>query len=128
MASIRARQLRKNPTDAERRLWSRLHHRQLEGHRFRRQVPIGPFVVDFACLERRLLIEVDGGQHDLRQQYDVERTRWLESRGYRMLRFWNPDVLRRTDDVVESIQLALLESSTPTLALPLKGGGDRADA
>jgi len=122
MASSRARQLRKNPTDAERRLWARLRYRQVDGFRFRRQVPIGPFIADFACLERRLLIEVDGGQHAVDPASDAERTRWLESRGYRVLRFWNHDVLRNTEGVLVAIGLALSGPDTPHPDPPPQGG------
>jgi len=122
MASSRARQLRKNPTDAERRLWARLRYRQVDGFRFRRQVPIGPFIADFACLERRLLIEVDGGQHAVDPASDAERTRWLESRGYCILRFWNHDVLRNTEGVLGTISLALSGPHTPHPNPPPQGG------
>jgi very-short-patch-repair endonuclease len=101
-----ARRLRKQPTDAEMRLWSRLRRRQVGGHRFRRQVPVGPFVVDSACLEARLVIEVDGGQH-VGSERDAVRTEWLEGQGFRILRFWNDEVLRSTDDVVEAVRSAL---------------------
>ncbi len=111
-------------TEAERRLWSRLRGRQLHGHKFRRQVPIGPYVVDFACVLERLVVEVDGSQHfDEAPHSDERRAMWLESRGYRVLRFWNGDVLARTDDVVEVIGQALL-SEPPTLTLPPRGRGD----
>jgi very-short-patch-repair endonuclease len=99
-----ARKLRSNPTDAEMRLWSRLRRKQVDGHRFRRQVPLGSYVVDFACLEARLIVEVDGGQHGER---DAARTAWLEAQGFRVLRFWNNDVLENTDGVIEAIRGAL---------------------
>jgi very-short-patch-repair endonuclease len=101
-----ARRLRAASTDAERRLWSRLRLRQL-GQRFRRQQPLGPYVVDFVCFERRLVVEVDGGQHADHADYDMTRTRWLESRGFRVLRFWNNEVLLRTDTVCAVIHEAL---------------------
>jgi very-short-patch-repair endonuclease len=122
MASTRARELRKNATDAERKLWWKLRYRQLGGYRFRRQVPIGPFIVDFACLSHRLLIEVDGSQHAERVAYDHARTRWLESRGYRVLRFWNGDVLQDIEGVLETIHRALLEAGTPHPSPPPQGG------
>jgi very-short-patch-repair endonuclease len=103
MASPRARSLRRNPTDAERKLWQALRRKQVEGFRFRRQHPIGPYVVDLVCLSEKLVIEVDGGQHASQLERDTQRTRWLESRGYRVLRFWNHDVLRNTRGVVETI-------------------------
>ena len=100
-------------TEAERRLWSRLRNRQLNGHRFRRQVPIGPYIVDFACLAARFVVEVDGGQHFEDVAYDERRTAWLEERGYRVYRFWNGDVLARTDDVLEVIARALAGAPPP---------------
>jgi very-short-patch-repair endonuclease len=109
MAQVFARHLRIAATKAERHLWSRVRRRQLGGHRFRRQQPIGDYVVDFICLERRLIVEVDGGQHADREVYDAARTRWLESQGFRVLRFWNNDVLARTDAVCEVIRCALMD-------------------
>ena len=103
----RARHLRRNMTDAERALWSRLRKRQLKGLQFRRQYPLGRDIVDFVCLEQRLVIEVDGGQHNDQQAYDATRTSWLEAQGYRVLRFWNNDVLTQTHAVVESIAASL---------------------
>ena len=103
MNNERPRQLRKNMTDAERKLWSKLRKHQLKGHRFRRQHPLGRYIVDFVCLEKLLIIEVDGGQHNEQQDYDDERTRWLEERGFRVLRFWNNQVLIETDGVLEDI-------------------------
>ena len=98
-----ARALRKNSTQAERRLWRALRLRQIRDVKFRRQQPVGNYIADFACLERRLIVEVDGGQHALRVDYDKRRTRWLESRGYVVLRYWNNDVLANTDGVVQAI-------------------------
>ena len=88
-----ARVLRKNPTDAERRLWRHLRRKGLNGLRFRRQAPIGPYIVDFYCEARSLVIEVDGGQHGA--SADAARDAWLVSHGYRVLRFWNNDLLKR---------------------------------
>ncbi len=107
MASPIARQLRSTPTDAEIRLWSRIRRKQLDGFRFRRQQPIGPYVVDFFCPEALLIIEVDGGQHAWNEAHDAERTKWLEARGYRVLLFWNNDVLANTDGVVAIIREVL---------------------
>ena len=107
----RARRLRKEMTDAERRLWSRLRKRQLFGCRFRRQFPMGNYIIDFVCLEHRLIVEVDGGQHSEQVDYDSARTAWLEQQGYRLLRFWNDVVLSETDSVVTSIAEALDEES-----------------
>ncbi len=91
-------------TDAQRRLWSRLRRRQLDGLRFRRQAPIGPYYADFICLEEKLIIELDGGQHAIEREADAARARWLESEGYRVLRFWNNEVLGNTDGVIEEIR------------------------
>ena len=104
MASTIARRLRSAPTDAEIRLWSRIRREQLDGFRFRRQQPIGPYVVDFFCPAAFLIIEVDGGQHATTEAQDTARTKWLEDRGYRVLRFWNHDVLTNTDGVVVMIR------------------------
>ncbi|MFZ1390242.1 MAG: DUF559 domain-containing protein [Dokdonella sp.] len=102
-----ARKLRTTMTDAERRLWSRLRDRRLGGFKFRRQVPIAGFVADFACLDANLIVEVDGGQHVDEAESDLQRTRKLDELGFRVVRFWNDDVLIRTDDVLEAIRLAL---------------------
>ena len=110
----RSRRLRAEMTDAEIRLWWRLRGKQIGAHRFRRQVPVGPYIVDFACVKARLIVEVDGSQH-LSSKADEERTAWLASRGFRVLRFWNNDVLQRTDEVLEAIRVALLRAPTPTL-------------
>ena len=82
----RSRALRKNATDAELILWHHIRRRQLNGHRFRRQQPIGPYIVDFFCYESRLIVEVDGGQHSVRKEHDDERTLWLEQKGFQVLR------------------------------------------
>ncbi len=103
MSTKASRKLRKNPTDAERRLWREIRRRQIAGVKFRRQQPIGPFIVDFVCLERRVIIEVDGGQHAEQVRDDEDRARWLEDRGYRVLRFWNNDVLANTEAVAQVV-------------------------
>ncbi len=110
----KARQLRNNPTDAERVLWNILRKRQVSGYRFRRQVPIGPYIVDFVCYENRLIIEVDGGQHMERANYDAERTAWLKTEGFRVIRFWNNQILEETDAVREAIFMAVQRLSTPS--------------
>ena len=88
-----ARKLRQNATDAERALWLQLRAARLGGHKFRRQAPIGRYIVDFVCFEASLIVEVDGGQHADRQRQDAQRTAWLASQGFRVLRFWNTEVL-----------------------------------
>ena len=109
--TARSRRLRLDATDAERRLWYRLRSRQIDGAKFVRQDPIGPYVVDFACREQRLIIEVDSGQHATDPR-DAVRDKWLADRGYRVLRFWNNDVLANTDGVLEAICAALNEATT----------------
>ncbi len=102
-ATFRAKQLRANQTVAEKRLWRALRGRQLHGYRFTRQYPIDEYVVDFCCREERLIIEVDGGQHDINRDYDEDRTKHLESRGYTVLRFWNTEVLGNLDGALEAV-------------------------
>jgi very-short-patch-repair endonuclease len=101
-----ARQLRRAMTDAERRLWYRLRGHRLGGAHFRRQYPVGPYVADFVCLDARLIVEVDGGQHS-ESDYDQRRTSWLQTQGFEVLRFWNPDVLQGLETVCEMIQAAI---------------------
>lgn len=96
-------------TDAERVLWRAIRRKQLDGHRFRRQQPIGRYIVDFFCPEVRLIVELDGGQHAERADYDADRTEWLEARGYRVVRYWNPDVLRNLEGVLEDLRIRLRE-------------------
>ena len=105
----RARRLRSNPTDAERQLWQFLRRRQLAGFRFRRQVPLAGFIADFACLEKNLIVVLDGGQHVARARYDAQRTEALEVLGYRVLRYWNDAVLKQMPEVLEDILRALEE-------------------
>jgi very-short-patch-repair endonuclease len=107
----RARQLRQQSTDAERKLWNRLRSRAIEGFKFVRQEPIGPYVVDFICREQNLVIEVDGGQHANRR--DVVRDRWLADHRFRVLRFWNNDVISNIEGVLETIAGALQVESPP---------------
>ena len=108
----RARQLRANSTKAELRLWRRLRSRTLCGHEFVRQEPVGPYIVDFVCREHRLVIEVDGGQHATDKR-DAVRDRWLAEHRYRVLRFWNNDVLGNMEGVLETIAAALTADSPP---------------
>ena len=110
--TARARQLRKNLTDAERALWKILRKRQVSGCRFRRQAPIGPYIVDFVCFDNRLIIEVDGGQHTEQEAYDTARTEWLEAGGFRVIRFWNNQVLEEMDAVQTAIWRAVQQFSS----------------
>jgi very-short-patch-repair endonuclease len=103
----RTRNLRLNQTEAEGKLWRHLRNRNLAGFKFRRQHAIGSYIADFACLEKGLLVEVDGGQHVEREEQDLVRTRFLEEQGFRVLRFWNHDVLTETEAVLEKIRVEL---------------------
>jgi len=117
-----ARGLRRRQTDAERRLWARLRDRRLLGVKFARQVPIGPYVVDFCCRELKLIVELDGGQHATRTTYDASRTAFLEGQGYRVLRFWDNDALGNTDGVLHRIaQAVTAPSPRPS---PQRGEGE----
>jgi adenine-specific DNA-methyltransferase len=109
MTREHARTPRKNPTEAERTLWRHLRLRQLDEHKFRRQQPLGPYIVDFVCLEEKLIVELDGGQHAEQVLADTERTAWLHAQGFRVLRFWNHDALRSIEAVKETIRAALSE-------------------
>ena len=120
-----ARKLRKTLTKAERKLWQILRSRQLGGFRFRRQVPLGNFILDFACFDPCVVIEVDGGQHNdiATLEYDKQRTQWLESRGYLVLRFWNNEVLQEIEGVGEAILSHCLYLKSPHPNLPPQGEG-----
>ena len=102
-----ARRMRNTPTDAERALWYRLRTRRLDGQRFLRQTAIGGAIVDFVCPKAKLVIEIDGGQHDERRQADMVRTRRLNQAGYSVLRFWNDDVLNDIEPVLQTIRDAV---------------------
>lgn len=104
----RARNLRHNSTDAETKLWSRLRNRQLAGAKLRRQVPLGPYIADFLCADARLIVELDGGQHTT--EVDAVRTAWLEAQGFRVIRFWNNDVLSNVEGVLIRISEELAKS------------------
>ena len=121
-----ARQMRAAPTEAERKLWWHLRHRLPVGNsHFRRQVRIKRYIVDFACHAAHLIVEIDGGQHASRTAADAERTKILEANGYRVLRFWNNDVLGNIEGVLEEIQRALTATPTPNPS-PQGGGEDPA--
>jgi very-short-patch-repair endonuclease len=102
-----ARSLRTKPTEAERRLWNYLRRRQLAGFKFRRQHSIDSFICDFICLEAAVIVELDGSQHVDQELYDARRDAFLRTKGFRVLRFWNVDVLTRVDSVLETIFEAL---------------------
>jgi len=98
--------MRREPTEPERLLWSRLRDRRLGGYKFRRQHPIGAFVADFACVECRLIVEADGGRH-VDSEYDVYRSKWLHTQGWQVIRFWNNEVRENPNGVADAILLAL---------------------
>ena len=129
MSVARARVLRRKLTDAERKLWYALRDRRFEGFKFLRQVPIGPFVADFVCRREALIIEVDGGQHALQVDKDEARTDFLMYEGFRVIRFWNGDVLKNLEGVLTTIRLELPEvpsflprGARPPHPNPLPGG------
>jgi len=103
----RARLLREDQTDVERRLWYAVRDRQIDGAKFRRQMPVGPYIADFACPSRRLIVELDGGQHADARARDEARTRFLASQGYRVLRFWNNEMTDNLEGVLAAICAAL---------------------
>jgi very-short-patch-repair endonuclease len=121
-ARTHAKTLRVAMTDAERRLWSRLRQEQL-GVKFRRQHPTGSYVLDFACLDPKLVVEVDGSQHLDQLAYDEHRTAWLMQHGFVVLRFWANEVMAETDAVVMRIiqQLSVAKRPAPTPTLPQRG-------
>lgn len=102
-ATARSRVLRRNQTEAETRLWHHLRDRRLAGCKFRRQVPLGPYFADFACVEKRLIVELDGGQHAEQLARDAQRSAFLQQQGFIVLRFWNDQVLREIDAVMQEI-------------------------
>lgn len=118
-----AQDLRKNSTDAERVLWRHLRDRQLGGWKFRRQHAVGPFIVDFVCLEEKLIIEVDGGQHAEKMVQDAGWTEHLSKSGYQVVRFWNNEVLQETEAVLQVI-LSRLSADVPPHPDPLPQGGE----
>ena len=118
MNKMFARQLRGNMTDAEKLLWRNLRLRQLSKFKFRRQSPIGDYIIDFVCFEKKLIIEVDGGQHAEQAMDDLKRTEWLQNQGFKILRFWNDQILREIESVMEII----LNELTPRLNPPPQGG------
>jgi len=119
--TARARELRRSQTDAEAKLWFHLRDRRLGGFKFRRQVPLGSFIVDFLCNDVRLVVEVDGGQHVDRANYDAQRTCFLESLGLTIVRYWNDDILLRTDEILADLSMRLVAPHPD----PLPAGGER---
>ena len=124
--TAKARHLRDQATDAEKKLWGLLRSRQLAGCKFRRQVSVGRFIVDFVCFEKRLVLELDGGHHQDQAAYDEQRTTWLEAQGFRVLRFWNHQVLTEPAAVQEAILLVMgreASSSPSPRPSPARGEG-----
>ena len=117
---LRAKSMRSEMTDTERVLWLQLRAHRLDGLKFRRQTPIGRYIIDFVRHEQRLVIELDGGQH-AESQHDMMRDRWLESKGYRVLRFWNSDVFQNRNGVLETI-VSAARGATPLPNPPPQGG------
>lgn len=109
-------------TDAERRVWRILRSHQTQGYKFRRQVPLGRYIADFVCHEARLILEIDGGQHDRTSPWEAERSGFLQGEGYRILRFWNNEVLANLDGVHRTIADALAGSPPPRPS-PIEGEG-----
>ncbi|MBM4121847.1 MAG: endonuclease domain-containing protein [Nitrospira sp.] len=105
--TLHARRLRRSLTDAEQALWRHLRLRQVGGHKFRRQQPIGSYIVDFVCFEKKLIVEVDGGQHAEKAVADTKRSDWLAAHGFRIVRFWNHEVLADIESVVVAVRQAL---------------------
>lgn len=114
-----AKELRKRPTKAENVLWQAIRNKRLFGLKFRRQQVLGSYIVDFVCLENRLVIEVDGGQHAVEKEKDLERDAWLGSQGFQVMRFWNNDVLGNMEGVLEAIGKKL---NPPPPSPPARGG------
>ena len=121
-----AKNLRRNQTKEERKLWSRLRNRQMDGWKFRRQVPFGSYILDFYCVDAHLVVELDGSQHaDERMQQDRNRTAYLEEKGLKVLRFWNKDVIENIEGVLEKIYQTLGQRPAPSPRLsPRRGEGE----
>jgi very-short-patch-repair endonuclease len=125
---VRAQSLRRTPTDAERKMWWILRSLKPLGMHFRRQAPIGRYIADFAWHEGKLIVEIDGGQHaEAQRSHDERRTVWLESQGYRVIRFWNNEVLKAPRSVGDAIYAAASEKN-PTPNPSPQGGGEPACA
>ena len=118
-----AKSLRSNQTKAEQRLWYNLRAYRFMDLKFKRQKPMGRYIVDFVCVERRLIVELDGGQHAEQLEYDQHRDLWLRGQGYTVLRFWNNEVMQQLEGVLEKIHLTLSVEPSPPAPLPLAGEG-----
>ena len=118
---LNAKTLRANQTEAEQRLWYHLRAHRFMDLKFKRQNPIGRSIVDFVCVERQLIIEIDGGQHGEQAEYDQHRDAWLRSQGYTVLRFWNHEVMQQMEGVLEQIRSTIALSPSPS---PTSGRGE----
>jgi len=118
-----AKSLRTNQTEAEQRLWYHLRAHRFMDLKFKRQKPIGRYIVDFVCVEQQLIVELDGGQHAEQLEYDQRRDAWLRGQGYTVLRFWNNEVMQQLEGVLEKIRLTLSAEPSPPTPLPLAGEG-----
>jgi very-short-patch-repair endonuclease len=121
-----ARRLRRRQTETERKFWLLLRDRRLQGWKFRRQVPIGLYIADFCCPEAKLIVELDGGQHALQAETDLQRTAWLETQGYRVVRYWNNETLTNGEGVLMDLLRHLEQRRPLTLSLSHKGRGNAA--
>ncbi len=111
---LKVKALRSNQTEAEERLWYHLRAHRFMDLKFKRQKPIGRYIVDFVCLEQRLIVEIDGGQHAEQKSYDDLRTEWLNQQGFKVLRFWNNEVMHQLENVLEKIRCTLSPDPSPT--------------
>ena len=118
-----AKQLRRKQTEAEKKLWAKLRNRQLDGVKFRRQQPVGSYIIDFISFDEKLIIEIDGGQHNKLEiiKRDEERTIWLENEGFHVMRFWNNEVMQNIEGVRIKIKEFLMKKAHPHLTSPIKG-------
>ena len=118
---LNAKTLRTNQTEVEQRLWYHLRAHRFMDLKFKRQKPMGRYIVDFVCVERQLIIEIDGGQHAEQTGYDQQRDAWLHSQGYTVLRFWNHEVMQQLEGVLEQIRSTIALSPSPS---PTSGRGE----
>ena len=112
------RRRRNEPTDTERNFWLAVRAKRFGGYKFKRQYPIGPYIVDFVCLQHHLIVELDGGQHALQTEYDAARTAYLQAKGFRVSRYWNDEFLRMQDVILEDIWRTLNTPSPAILRAP----------
>ena len=123
LSVIRARDLRRNLTDVEKILWYWLRRKNIHNARFRKQAPLGKYIVDFVCYDPKLIIELDGGQHSLQHSYDKKRDAWLEGEGFEVMRFWNNEVVENVEGVLGAVMERLSALRVPPLPNPPPLGG-----